>query len=234
MRRSIRHPSPSMLVALIALFVAVSGGAYAASTLPANSVGTKQLKNGAVTAQKVKPGSLLANDFKLGQLPKGEKGDTGSAGAQGPKGDTGSAGAQGPKGDTGIQGPAGPFPQGNIPTGMTLRGTWAAQGIATTPVTGLMAENDITFDYQFASAPTSNFMAWNAVPTAACPGTKNDPEAAPGNLCVYEDVHSNDAGLMICSMTTCPGSTRWGAYLRLTPQASGEFFEQGTWAATSP
>lgn len=89
MKRFLNHrPSGAMLVALLALFAAVGGGAYAAVTLPANSVGSTQLRNGAVTAQKVKAGSLLASDFKAGQLPRGAKGDTGAPGAQGPKGDT--------------------------------------------------------------------------------------------------------------------------------------------------
>jgi hypothetical protein len=114
-----RAPSPAMIVALIALFVALGGTSYAAVVLPANSVGTKQLRNGAVTAAKVKPQSLLASDFKDGQLPRGAtgpqgpKGDTGAAGAtgaQGLKGDTGAAGAtgaQGLKGDTGAAGATG-------------------------------------------------------------------------------------------------------------------------------
>jgi hypothetical protein len=80
MSRLLRHrPSPSMIVALSALCIALGGSAYAAWNLPANSVGTKQLKNGAVTeaklgnstvsSVKVKNGSLLAKDFKQGQLP---------------------------------------------------------------------------------------------------------------------------------------------------------------------
>lgn len=71
MRKMVRRVlSPSMLVALLALFVALGGATYAAFKLPANSVGTKQLRNGAVTAAKVHKGSLLASDFKSGQLPK--------------------------------------------------------------------------------------------------------------------------------------------------------------------
>ncbi len=113
-KKRLRAPSPSLVVALIALFVALGGSAYAAITLPANSVGTKQLKNGAVTAAKVKTGSLLAQDFRAGQLqngaqgPNGDTGATGATGAQGPKGDTGATGAQGPKGDTGAAGAQGP------------------------------------------------------------------------------------------------------------------------------
>jgi hypothetical protein len=55
-------PSPALVVSLIALFVALGGTSYAAITaaLPANSVGTKQLKNGAVTAAKVSSKALAA------------------------------------------------------------------------------------------------------------------------------------------------------------------------------
>jgi hypothetical protein len=76
------HLTFSNVVSVLALFVALSGGAYAL-TVPQGSVGTRQLKNNAVTSAKVKNHSLHAADFKLGQLP---------AGAQGPKGDTGPAG----------------------------------------------------------------------------------------------------------------------------------------------
>jgi len=53
-----RKPSPALLVACIALFVALGGTSYAVTQLPKNSVGTKQLKNSAVTGAKVKAGSL--------------------------------------------------------------------------------------------------------------------------------------------------------------------------------
>ena len=44
------RPSPAMIVACLALFVALGGTSVAViSALPANSVGTAQLKNGAVT-----------------------------------------------------------------------------------------------------------------------------------------------------------------------------------------
>lgn len=51
-------PSPAMAVALLALFVALGGGAYAATNLPANSVGTSQLQNGAVTNSKLAGNSV--------------------------------------------------------------------------------------------------------------------------------------------------------------------------------
>jgi hypothetical protein len=54
-----RKPSPALVVSLIALFAALGGTSYAAITsLPANSVGTPQLKNNAVTGTKIKNGAI--------------------------------------------------------------------------------------------------------------------------------------------------------------------------------
>jgi hypothetical protein len=75
-------------IGMLALFIALSGTAYAA-TLPRNSVGTAQLKKNAVTTAKVKNRSLLAKDFKSGQLPAGPRGPQGAQGAQGAPGAAG-------------------------------------------------------------------------------------------------------------------------------------------------
>jgi hypothetical protein len=48
------------VIATLALFIALGGGAYAASQLPKNSVGTKQLKKNSVTAAKIKQGAIEA------------------------------------------------------------------------------------------------------------------------------------------------------------------------------
>ena len=70
MLRSIPRPSPAMVVACLALGVALSGTSYAKIlALPVNSVGTAQLKPNAVISSKVKDHTLLAADFKPGQLP---------------------------------------------------------------------------------------------------------------------------------------------------------------------
>ena len=76
---------------MIALFVALGGASYAAIKIPKNSVGAAQIKKNAVTSAKVKDRSLLAKDFKAGQIPAGAKGDTGATGATGPAGPTASA-----------------------------------------------------------------------------------------------------------------------------------------------
>ena len=67
------------VVSTICLFLLLGGGAaFAASHLPKNSVGTKQLKNGAVTTQKIAKAAQTAFAGKQG--PPGPKGDAGPVG----------------------------------------------------------------------------------------------------------------------------------------------------------
>jgi hypothetical protein len=83
-----------IFLSVTALAVAVFGATpvgEAASDLVirAGSVGTAQLKNGAVTSAKVKNRSLLAVDFRQGQLPAGPPGPVGPVGPGGPPGVSG-------------------------------------------------------------------------------------------------------------------------------------------------
>ena len=66
-------PSPAMVVACLALAVGLAGTGYAVTRLPRNSVTTVQVKDF----------SLLARDFKKGQLPAGPQGPQGPAGPAG-------------------------------------------------------------------------------------------------------------------------------------------------------
>jgi len=95
--RSIPRPSPAMVVACFALALALGGTGIAAVSqlVPRNSVGTPQLRNNAVISAKVKNRSLLAVDFKAGQIPVGP---AGPAGPEGPAGQQGAAGPAGPAG----------------------------------------------------------------------------------------------------------------------------------------
>lgn len=99
------------VMSTIAAFLALSGVAYAAVKLPANSVGERQIKRGAVRSDEVKNGSLARKDFKEGVLPvaeSGADGSDGSTGSDGSDGANGVDGAQGPQGPPGPEGPAGP------------------------------------------------------------------------------------------------------------------------------
>ena len=97
------------IVAVTAVVIAVLGTtplgrAAGGLILPKNSVGAIQLKKAAVNGLKVKDGTLMAADFKAGQIPAGPKG---VPGAQGPKGDPGAQGPKGDKGDAGQPGAPG-------------------------------------------------------------------------------------------------------------------------------
>jgi len=81
MRRRLTYAN---VIATVALFLALNVGAYAAIRIPANSIGSAQLKNKAVTPKKVSPAALKL--FKGAKGSKGAKGLPGPAGAQGPGG----------------------------------------------------------------------------------------------------------------------------------------------------
>lgn len=106
-RLGIRRPSPAIVVAGIALFVALTGtGIAAVAALPVNSVGTAQIRANAVTTPKIKNNavsgakiarnaitsakvldkSLTSADFADGQIPAGPQGPAGPAGAPGVSG----------------------------------------------------------------------------------------------------------------------------------------------------
>lgn len=56
------------VMATVAVFLALGGGAYAATKLPKNSVGTKQLKDGAVTEPKIRDGAVTGPKIANGAI----------------------------------------------------------------------------------------------------------------------------------------------------------------------
>ena len=73
-----KKPSPSILVSVAALVVALGGTSYAAAKIGSaqiadNSVTTKDVKNRTLTTKDVKNGSLKAKDLKPGTIPVGAR-----------------------------------------------------------------------------------------------------------------------------------------------------------------
>ena len=88
----------SVTALVVAVFGSTPLGTAARNiVLPRGSVGTVQLRNNAVTGAKVKNFTLVAADFKRGQVPRGP------VGPAGPAGPAGAAGPQGPAGVLGLQ-----------------------------------------------------------------------------------------------------------------------------------
>ena len=81
------------VMATVAVFIALGGGAYALS-LDKNSVKSKHIKDGQVKSADVADNDLIGTDIDEDTLQL----RAGPAGPRGPKGDTGNPGAQGPAG----------------------------------------------------------------------------------------------------------------------------------------
>ena len=111
--RRMRVPSPALVLAALALFVALTGGATAA--------GIVAYAKHAATADNAKHlgGKTAAQLAATVHGVTGPPGPAGATGAAGPKGDQGPAGPKGDKGDRGDKGDVGP--------GVKITGTVASQ-----------------------------------------------------------------------------------------------------------
>ena len=76
------------VVATLALFIALGGSSYAALKLPKNSVGSKQIRTGAVGSTQVKDRSLQLKDISR-PARASLTGQQGQTGPQGPPGQPG-------------------------------------------------------------------------------------------------------------------------------------------------
>lgn len=209
------------VMSTIAVFVVMGGGAYAASTIASNSVGASQLKANAVNSAKVKNGTLLAKDFKAGQLPAGPQGAAGATGPAGPAGPAGTAGAAGAKGDPGD--PNAPAASGDVYTGQLSAILPAAESFivtgATYPRPLPVGVATPTVDYRPAAAADAN-----------CPGIGT--AAVAGVICVY-----SYNSVTVTSVSASGGSSgvnkRFGFSIDVVHSASSGFFI-ANWAYKVP
>ena len=123
--RTLRRPSPALVLAAAALFVALSGGATAAGIVTyAKHAGSADV---AANAKHLN-GKTAA---QIAASVRGPRGLQGPVGQTGPAGVAGSAGPAGPKGDAGGQGPQGPQgpkgDKGDVGTGLAIVGTVATE-----------------------------------------------------------------------------------------------------------
>lgn len=169
-------------LAFIALSVALSGTAYAAAALKANSVTSSTVKNASLTSADIRNGSLLKEDFKAGQLPasgaattgaSGPKGDPGTKGEPGSKGEPGTNGVNGTNGLNGVNGTngaAGPTgqtgqtgPAGSARAYGRINGAATPSIRATPPALGLGAATKIAGQEAYCITTTVGLTPANAV-----------------------------------------------------------------------
>jgi hypothetical protein len=189
------RPSPAIVIASLALLVTLGGTGYAAIVLPDNSVGTAQLKSNAVTSLKVKNGSLLAADFKAGQIP---------AGKTGPAGPAGSAGSAGPGGAKGAAGPAGPAgPAGSAGAGA---GAGTLSGYQT--IRGDSANNSTDVKDLYVDCPAGK----NVIGGGARVDASGAPVALDTSIGFPADVTGTNAQWFAEAHETSPTGALWNIY----------------------
>ena len=147
---------------------------------------------------------------------------TGPVGLRGAQGSAGAPGQPGAPGLQGLQGPAGPFPT-SLPIGKTLTGVYRTQVLS-----GVATPDTETFAYPLAAAPAANFVGIGTTAPPQCPGSVSDPQAAPGNLCVYAALGQTGANVIELSdpETNLPGASPRGF------TADGGT-SSGSWAVTA-
>jgi hypothetical protein len=243
-RRNVRakirsHLSYANVMASIALFVALGGSSYAAlritgSNVKDSSLTGRDIARNSVTgadikslgSADIKDGSLLARDFKPGELSDGSQQQGGG------KGEKGDPGAPGPAGARGNAGPAGSS-SNVLASGSTLRGVFALAAPA--DAAGDAVEGSIHFN--LSSAPTAHYIQQGSTPPAQCPGSPAAPEAQAGHLCVYEAGSDNAGNRNVFNPVTNADATATanGAGLYVFAAGNTPFvLIRGSWAVTAP
>ena len=211
------------LVSTLCLILLIGGGgAYAATRmLPKNSVGSRQIKKGAVGPAKLSSAAKAAL--------RGQSGPRGASGPQGPAGPQGARGDRGERGEKGDIGPPGPLAE-TLPSGRTMRGQYSFSGQSGS---GYSPGNSVSFPLPLPSAPSDHIVGVGGPPTAACPGTASQPQAAPGNVCIYETRVDNGHG-PAPGFLTAVEEGRFGIEFFVVLGSDVNYEIEGTWAATAP
>jgi hypothetical protein len=224
-----------LTVAILALVLALVGGAYAAGGL--NPVQKKQVI----------------------KIAKKYAGKPGAPGATGPAGVAGTNGTNGKNGTAGKNGEsvaissasAGECPEGGskftvgaeagkacngspwvaggtLPSGKTESGWWSLSVPVHDPTTGTsLSFAPISFVIPLESAPTAIFLKAGETEPINCPGTAGEPKAKLGFLCVYtfQELEAPSLGVSVLTEVGAVVGANHGG------EPGGAAF--GTWAVTA-
>jgi len=147
----------------------------------------------------------------------------------GPQGPQGQQGPQGPKGEDGGY-------TSILPSGEVMRGAFQLYAVPSalnqTLFTAVSYPNQLDFE------PELHFRSSNAAPNEQCPGTRVNPDAAPGHLCVYETQRTALSGapqIFAHGKNVVPASDPFGFGLMASPSSVGVVAQsRGTWAVRAP
>jgi hypothetical protein len=249
-----RLGTAGLVVAVIALVFALAGGAIAANN---NSATASKAGPRGKTGKTGKTGPQGPKGDAGPAGPQGPKGDAGSQGGVGPAGPagvgtagptgptgktgtTGVTGATGVTGTTGVTGPAGPTCNEDgeclLPVGATETGVWSFRAINVAK-----ASISISYPLRIPGGLTYHYVKWSeqgSVPPAVpeCPSIEAaEPEALPGNLCVYEGEEGSESQLTNAAVPVkVLGSLDFSSGVPLNfalTNPANEARGTGTWAA---
>lgn len=214
------------VMATIAIFISLGGSSYAVLRITGKNVPSNALTGADITdltTRDVRDFSLLRRDFKKGQLRAASRG---APGPQGPKGDTGQ------RGDTGAQGEPGPLLD-TLKSGQTVFGKYYA--LDNPAPSGQFAIDVVSYQFPLPSVPADHYLAPAAAPTAECPGSSDNPRAAPGHLCVYSEARANIQTSYSGDGMGLDQLDRYGFAINVKASGSADpFFDVGSWAVTAP
>jgi hypothetical protein len=223
------------VMSTLAVFLALGGVSYAAANLPEKSVGTRELKDQAVTPAKVAHSTV--------KLFRGQRGATGARGNTGPSGPTGPTGPAGPAGPAGAPGSAG------------AKGDPGRSAL--TPLQSGETERGVVGFADNAGAAGQFYGAYVSLPLRAPVGLDDDhvlvrglddpsgkcstalgawqnPTAPPGYVCVYWQSYDGVTGATGRSAVGAGGPSVDGFSVISVSDDPGFLFFQGTWAYTAP
>jgi hypothetical protein len=213
------------VMATIAVFIALGGASYAATKLPKNSVGTKQLKANAVTTAKIKNGAVTGakiNTASLGTVPSAAQA-TNAAQA------TSAINAQNAAALGSVPASRYVTPTSTLQSGQTETGVFGASGDL-----GSLTVAVFNFIPKLPAAVDASHAIYLPIGASDpnCPGVG---KANPGFLCVYAggEVTISFIGFYAPDSTGGPGTTADGATLYFSPSANGSHV-RGTWAYQAP
>jgi Collagen triple helix repeat (20 copies) len=210
-----RLGTAGFVVAIVALIAALAGTAFAAASL---------------TGKEKKEVAKIAKKFAGKRGPTGPAGPQGSKGDPGPKGDKGDRGERGEKGEKGDPGPT----ETTLPPGKLSTGLWS---FFTPPAAGSFIT--ISFPLRVEPEPAEwepgvNWIGPGEPSTTECPGTATQPDAAPGQICLYASNVTNAGSSEThqpIEVNTLTADRTSGVVAEFrTEEASSESYGWGSWA----
>ena len=215
--------SPAMVVALLALFVALTGSAVATTSA---LITGRQIANSSITGLDVRNRSLTPVDFR--------------GSVRGPRGIRGLTGVQGQPGPQGVQGVAGPPGRSALTplqSGETVYGTvgalhYLSANAQVAANAALPVPAPVALDDAHVSVDGSDEAA------NECTGSSAAPTAPPGYVCIYpyafvNTVAASLAGHIFGGSDAAAGS-KWGFQMTIAGLGGAGAGAFATWAYTAP